>query len=419
MNILRLSHEDNAASILNEYLCAVSLNPGTSIKTSRRMALALRQSPDVLVCVLREMLASISEDALDEAKRDINTARSRDIICLGFFDEDYPSSFRELEDPPLMLYAWADPNLDGLALLSGLESDHSFSLGIVGARECSSYGRTQAADLAREAVSLGGVVISGLASGIDAAAHACAVNELRRNRIVGAGAVAVIGSGILSLYPRENTRLAQAIVEEGGVVLSEFPIKATPRKHFFPQRNRLISSLSEVVVVIEAAQRSGSLITARLALEQGKTVGALPGRVDSPYSAGSNDLLSQGAFICRNIDDVVDELTYRKRRAIKKKRDQQESAIQSRGKEKSAIATVSENKLKSPPSKLTQNDLRSEVISHLSKQTMLCVDELVAYTGTTANNVMAVLGSLELEGEIYRVSQGFYSLEEFPREPDR
>ena len=208
---------------------------------------------------------------------------------LTIFDEGYPNALKRLVDPPLGLYVQGECN----AL-------NSLQLAIVGSRRQTPVGKKIASQFAYGLSELGITVTSGLALGIDASAHS-AVCEVKGK------AVAVLGSGLDTIYPRQNKQLAK-MIQANGCLVSEFPIGTPPRKENFPARNRVIAGLSLGVLVIEAAKRSGSLITARLALEQGKEVFAVPGSILSPQSSGCNYLIKQGAVLVQNLDDILFEL---------------------------------------------------------------------------------------------------------------
>ena len=175
------------------------------------------------------------------------------------------------------------------------------SAAIVGARSCSQYGRSNARKLARALAENGVQVISGLAYGIDSNAHEGALEG-------GGKTFAVLGCGIDICYPRSNTGLYERMINAGGDILTEYTPGTPALAHHFPVRNRIISALSDVVIIIEARQKSGSLITANYALEQGKTIYALPGRVSDPLSLGCNDLIRQGAFPLLSVKQVLYDL---------------------------------------------------------------------------------------------------------------
>jgi DNA processing protein len=213
-----------------------------------------------------------------------------DVLILD--DGTYPALLREIDDPPITLYvrgAWQDC-LDAPCVA------------LVGSRRCSTYGLNTATLLARELARRGVTIISGLARGIDAAAHRGALEA-------GGRTVAVLGTGVDEVYPRDHKKLAAEILEQGGALVSQFPLSTPPIPENFPYRNRIISGLSLGVVLVEAAENSGSLITARLALEQGREVFAVPGNITSRNSFGTNYLIkAAGAKLVQQWQDVAAEL---------------------------------------------------------------------------------------------------------------
>jgi DNA processing protein len=204
-------------------------------------------------------------------------------------DPAYPPLLRAIPDAPLVLYVIGD-----------IACVHAPAIAVVGARRCSRAGSAHAAAFARDLAVLGFTVVSGLALGIDAAAHRGA---LETGRTAG-----VIGSGLEQLYPQRNAGLAARVVETGGAIISEHAPDVPPRTHHFPERNRLISGLSLGVLVVEAGERSGSLITARCALEQGRDVMAVPGAIDNPTARGCHRLLREGACLVETVADIVGAL---------------------------------------------------------------------------------------------------------------
>ena len=218
-----------------------------------------------------------------------------ELQVLGYHQPSFPTSLQHIPDPPVALFARGDP-----AWLS------KPSVAIVGARRASRAGVEIAAGLGREIALAGVPVVSGLALGIDAAAHRGALDAGTQPAPV----VAVLGSGLAAVYPRSNQRLAQRIVAAGGVLVSEYLPSQPPARHQFPERNRLISGLSRGVVLVEAGARSGSLITARLALEQGREVLAVPGSIAPGTSEGCHRLLKQGAALVEGVADVWETLAF-------------------------------------------------------------------------------------------------------------
>jgi DNA processing protein len=226
----------------------------------------------------------------EQAIKEADQARQQGASLVTIQDEEYPARLREIFDPPLTLYYRGDPEL-----MRGL------GLAIVGSRRPTAYGRAVTQRLANDLVACGLAVISGMARGIDSAAHQGALDA-------GGKTVAVLGSGIDVIYPSENKKLYEQIATKG-LLLSEFPLGSFPAPQNFPIRNRVISGLSLGVLVVEAAQYSGSLITARLAMEQNREVFAVPGSVTNKNSWGPHILIKQGAKLVQDWQDVVEELS--------------------------------------------------------------------------------------------------------------
>jgi len=202
----------------------------------------------------------------------------------------YPKSLREIHAPPIVLYVWGELR----------DRDHH-AIGIIGARRTTHYGSESAKKLAYQLAYAGLTVISGLARGIDTAAHQGALAAKGRT-------IAVIGSGLSKLYPPENRALAERIRDGNGAVVSEFSMEVEPDRQTFPMRNRIISGWSHGILVVEAGVNSGALITASQALEQGRAVYAVPGHINAPSAIGSNRLIQQGAKLVMDANDILDDL---------------------------------------------------------------------------------------------------------------
>ncbi len=228
---------------------------------------------------------------LSRADEEIKKAAALGIDIIPVFDERYPSVLREIHDPPIILY-----------VKGTLPAEETIKVAVVGSRVSSMYGRRMATQISRDLASAGAAVVSGLALGIDTAAHEGA---LAADGIT----LAVLGGGIGHLYPKENRKLADKICQKGALI-SEYPVDMKPDPQHFPVRNRIISGLSSAVLVVEAKEKSGALITADQALEQGREVFALPGNADSSKSLGTNSLLKQGARLALSAADVLSELGY-------------------------------------------------------------------------------------------------------------
>ena len=260
-------------------------------------AQALTQTPSAVDDLLRSTLDWLAADP-----------QQRRVLTLG--DSAYPRCLLELEDPPLILYgmgmasSW-EVHADGS---TGLDRAQAAGIAIVGSRNPTPQGATNAHDFALALAQAGLVVVSGMALGVDAAAHAGALNATRADTQAIA-TIAVVGTGLDRVYPKQHLALAHQIAQ-GGVILSEYHLGTPPLASNFPQRNRLIAGLSRGTLVVEAALQSGSLITARLALEQGRDVFAIPGSIHSTQSKGCHALIKQGAKLVESAQDVLEELQF-------------------------------------------------------------------------------------------------------------
>ncbi len=223
---------------------------------------------------------------LPEEKRRI---ADHGISLITLDDDEYPPALREIHDPPFLLY-----------VKGAITPADRVALGVVGSRRTTHYGKDQAKKLSFQLARAGFTIISGLARGIDTAAHEAALAAKGRT-------IAVLGSGVGNIYPPENQALANEIAKNGAVI-SEFPVLYVPDRQSFPLRNRIVSGMSCGLLVVEAPARSGALITANQAMEQGRTVFAVPGPIDRPTSEGCNRLIRAGATLICNGADIVEEL---------------------------------------------------------------------------------------------------------------
>lgn len=205
-------------------------------------------------------------------------------------DKEYPDKLKVIYDPPIVLYVKGNKNIL-----------NEKSMTIVGCRVCTKYGENIAKKLAYN-LSLNNInVISGLAKGIDSFAHKGALGAKGKT-------IAVVGCGLDRVYPEENKTLFHEIIKNGGTIISEYIIGIKPIAKNFPRRNRIVSGLSNGVIVVEAKEKSGTLITVDFALEQGKTIYAIPGNIDNPNAYGTNELIKQGAKIVTKIEDILEDL---------------------------------------------------------------------------------------------------------------
>jgi DNA processing protein len=280
------------------YWIALNLIPNLGPKKFRVLLEAF-DSPRKIWEALPEELAAIPAFAASverfvhyrervDVERELREIERRALKILTLADSEYPRPLRAIDDPPPVLY-----------LKGEYVAKDELALAIVGTRRPSPYGRMIAEKLARELGRLGFTIVSGLALGIDTAAHRGAL-------AAGARTIAVLGGGFANLYPRPNANLAEEIARSGAV-MSEYSIRTLPDRWTFPRRNRIISGLARGTVVVEAPRRSGALITARCALEQGREVFAVPGPITEQASRGTHHLIQQGAKLVTDIDDILEE----------------------------------------------------------------------------------------------------------------
>lgn len=279
-------------------------------------------------------------------------------------DPEYPEKFKNLPMMPSSFY------------LKGRLPDHSKkAVAIVGARKCSTYGQQTAEYFASALAGNGIQIISGLALGTDSYAHKGCMKA-------GGSTFAVMGCGIERIYPKSNTRLYRQIIETGGGIISEFDPSAPPLPYHFPIRNRLISALSDAVIIIEAEARSGSLITASYALEQGVPVYAVPGRINDRLSSGTNELIKQGAFPAVCAKQIAEDMGIR----LKKEKEE-----------------------KTPPSEKNRYSAEEQKLLDILSSDTLSVDDLCRISKTDTAYLAWLLLKLELEGAIYSPFPGSYA----------
>ncbi len=310
--------------------------------------------------------------AVDEAAVDAELALAQEagaeVLCLE--DPAYPRPLKLIDDPPPVLYVRGE-----------LAEADAVALGVVGSRRCTHYGLEQAERFGGLLGRAGFTVISGGARGIDSAAHRGAL-------AAGGRTIAVMGCGLARIYPPENLKLFdRMIAERRGAVISELPMQVEVKAANFPRRNRIISGLSLGVLVVEAARRSGSLITARLAAEQGKDVFAVPGRVDSPFSQGTNALIADGATMATDLEDILDAL------------DRVGEALKSAG-------AVEAAKPAPPQPELTKDEAR--LMGYLA-EAELSLDELVRRSRLPAAKVTAAMTMLAIKGLVKQLPGGVFA----------
>jgi len=297
-----------------------------------------------------------SPGLLEDAQKEFDRLSENGYSLVTLGDVEYPSLLREIFDPPCVLYCLGRPEvLEGPAVA------------VVGSRTPTPYGRAVAERLAEDLASRGVVVVSGLAMGIDSAAHWGALR--------GGRTVAVLGSGIDMIYPKEHEKLSEKIAAAGAVV-SEFPLGTLPLAQNFPRRNRIISGLSRGLVVVEAAERSGSLISAGFALEQGREVMAVPGNVTSNFSRGTNRLIKEGAKVVEGWEDVAEEMPDPLRERLLAQRPGETAPLPLLTEEEEAVRAK----------------LRADALTP--------IDELLEGSAMSVSELLAVLLSLEIKGVV-------------------
>ncbi|MCX6564947.1 MAG: DNA-processing protein DprA [Candidatus Aminicenantes bacterium] len=301
-----------------------------------------------------------SPGLLDRADKEFDSSKEKGYSLLTLGDVEYPSLLREIFDPPCVLYCIGRTDI--------LERP---AVALVGSRRPTPYGRGVAEHLARDLAERGIVMVSGLAVGIDAAGHEGALS--------GGQTVAVMGSGLDVPYPRTNRKLFDRIAAEGAVI-SEFPLGTDPLATNFPRRNRIISGLSRALIVVEAAEKSGSLISAGFALEQGREVLAVPGNVTSEVSRGTNGLIKAGAKLVENWMDVAEELPSPFREAL-----------------------LAQQPGETAPLPLL-SDAEAAVWGLLSPDVPAHVDELLERTEFSISELLTILLELEIKGVAAEVS---------------
>jgi DNA processing protein len=332
---------------------------------------ALRQTPDGFADQLQR--------TLDWLHGQTAGGPARRIVTLG--DPGYPASLLEAADPPLMLYLLGAAAFDLTQLGRGIA--------IIGSRNPTAQGEQTARGFAQAFVEAGITVISGLALGIDGAAHAGALDAAAALPDRPA-TVAVVGTGLDRVYPAQHRELAHRIAAQG-LIVSEFPLGTPPLNKNFPKRNRLIAGLARGVLVVEATLRSGSLITARLAVEHGREVFAIPGSIHAPQSRGCHALIRQGAKLVESVADVLDELQFDRPAA------QTAQIAQNMPNMQTTPATPSE------PAQAEESGL----LADLGFDPM-SLDSLCARTGYSAAELQARLLELELEGHVARLPGGLF-----------
>jgi len=296
-----------------------------------------------------------------DAEGEIALCRQHDVTILTETDDAYPRVLREIPDPPGVLF-----------VRGKLTGDDALAIGMVGTRHATPYGLRQAERLAGSLARAGLTIVSGLARGIDAAAHRGALGA-------GGRTIAVLASGVLNVYPPEHAKLADDVIAQGAV-LSESPPRFEPLGGSFPQRNRLISGLSLGVIVVEAPERSGALITARHAMEQGREVFAVPGRVDGRTARGCHRLIRDGATLVESADDVLEQLG---------------PLVEA--------APRADGPAVRHPAELMLNEMEQRVLAAIGEETV-SIDQIAIQTGIPIPRLLSTISVLEMRRLVRRLS---------------
>ncbi|MCD6378539.1 MAG: DNA-processing protein DprA [Planctomycetes bacterium] len=315
---------------------------------------------------LAHAITSISDD---DVEKELALAEKYEVQILCIEDADYPAALKRIYDPPPVLYVRGQ-----------LEQNDTVALAIVGARRCSHYGLEQSGRFASLLVRAGFTIVSGGARGIDAAAHRGAL-------AAGGRTIAVMGCGLAKTYPPENKKLFDEIVsQDKGAIISELPMSIGVKGQNFPKRNRIIAGLALGVLVVEASTRSGALITAKLALEQGKEVFAIPGKVDSPFSSGTNALIAKGsAALVSRLEDILENLDHL-----------------------GEVITEQGPIIESPARNIALNEKEAALLKHLSTDE-LSLDELIRRSRLSAGEVSATMTILAIKGLIIQQPDGKFA----------
>lgn len=305
----------------------------------------------------------------DDIQRELERVQAQGYHIVTLNDPDYPALLAEIPDPPPFLY------------VCGQLTGSIMNIAVVGSRNATAYGMETTGNLCRSLVFHGMTVVSGLARGVDTAAH--------QGALAGKGkTIAVLGSGLEKIYPVENLALFHKIAESGAVV-SEFPLNAEPDAHHFPQRNRIISGMSLGTVVMEATKNSGSLITAKLAAEQNREVFAVPGSIHSHKSTGTHTLIKQGAKLVENAMDILEEFSH----LADYNRKQKNQASKADGPERPETADLSE----------TDQSVFKAIGDY-----PVHIDTLIRQTGLDSSALAGILLELELLGLIRQTPGKFF-----------
>ncbi len=358
-----------------KYWIWLSSVPGVGSKSCLNLISHFGSAQNVYQCSFKELISSgivkekvarsiIQNKKIENMEEYLKIVKENGLKVHTIIEDEYPENLKNIYDPPPVIY-----------VKGSIEKEDNLAIAIVGSRKASDYGMKTAKRIAYRLAELGITIISGMAMGIDSAAHEGAIEAKGRT-------IAVFGCGLKYVYPMSNLRLSEKI-RENGALISEYPFDTAAMPGQFPARNRIISGMSLGVIVVEAGEKSGSLITADFALEQGREVFAVPGNISSPNSRGTNFLIKNGAKLVSGIEDIIEELN---------------------------IELMPPHKAKTLNCTYMADMTPEEniIIAYLSK-TGGSKDEIAAATGLQPGKTMASLLKLEIKGMIQQIG-GIYLL---------
>ena len=350
---------------------AMTLTPGLASRLSSRLLKQFESPEGIFRASLRQLESCnlpapvaqsiIKKESFPRAEKELLAIKAiPNCTLINWSDSEYPQNLLQIYDPPVLLYVRGNPQI----------LNHP-SISIVGTRRPTPYGTQMAERIGRDLAARGLVIVSGLARGIDAIGHQGAL-------AAGGLAIGVLGTGIDVCYPKENKKLFEKVLQSGGAIISEFPTRTHPSPENFPIRNRIVAGMPLGVVIVEGAEYSGSLITARLAMEFGREVFGVPGNVTQPVSYAPNQLIKQGAKLVTNAEDIIEELPTPVRAALVK----------------------AEQPLTEQRNLLAAEDLNASektIFLLLTIDNPTPIDDIVERSGLHSSEVLATLFNLEMK----------------------
>ena len=345
------AHQHIGSQTIKKILMVV---PDPSLLWERGAQILNGKIDQKIVDYVKEVLTNIDPD------KEIEKLTRYGVGYLTIFDSAYPSLLKEVYDAPVVLY-----------VRGKLATNGDLNLGVVGSRKYTDYGKMAAYKLSKECAHSGLTIVSGLALGIDAEAHRAALDA-------GGVTIGVLGCGLDTVYPVSNYQLAKEMIEKGGAIISEFSIGTPPLRYNFPARNRIIAGLSKGLLVVEAAEKSGALITAYQSLEYNRDVFAVPGEINSPNSFGTNKLIQSGAKLTMTSEDILNEYNI----------------------EKTEFETEAKEML-------PESDNEKKILETLSKSA-INIDQIIEKSGLNVIAISSALSLLEMKGLVKNMGGGRY-----------